>query len=165
MLRAMPRIDDPTSSPVLFTRREAIGKLSAATLLALGLWPGRLRALGTTPPADEFTFIVVNDTHYKTPECGAWLQGVIERMRLERPAFCLLVGDIVDLASRETHAAMRTVLSTLDAPVYVQIGNHDYATQTDRTSYGSYGVTLIVPGYRPQFSGSVPLGQRILCRK
>jgi predicted MPP superfamily phosphohydrolase len=123
----------PESS--LLTRREAVRNLSAAALLALGLWPGRLRALGATPPAEEFTFIAVNDVHYKTPECGAWFQGVVDRMREERPAFCLLVGDIADRGSRETHSAMRDVLSTLDAPVYVQIGNHDYATHTDRAAY------------------------------
>lgn len=133
----MKNPSDPTSASLL-TRREAVEKLGAATLLALGLWPGALRAATATPPAGEFTFVVINDTHYLSPECGAWLERVVALMRAERPEFCLHVGDLVDRGSREHHAILRDILAKLGAPVYVQIGNHDYATQTDRSSYEEY---------------------------
>ena len=51
------------------TRRAALERLSAGTLLALGLWPGALRAADDTR-SGSFRFIVVNDLHYMTPECG-----------------------------------------------------------------------------------------------
>ena len=54
------------------TRREALRHLSAGSLLALGLWPGALRAKDN-PDSSSFRFLVVNDTHYMSPECGEWL--------------------------------------------------------------------------------------------
>ncbi len=117
------------------TRREAVGKIGAATLLAMGMWPGVLRAAAETPLGGDFTFVVINDTHYLSPECGVWLERVIRLMRAEKPEFCLHVGDLVDKGSREHHAVVREIFSHLDVPLYVQIGNHDYVTQTDRSSY------------------------------
>ena len=55
-----------------YTRREALEKLSPAVLLSLGLWPGALGA--ATKSGGSFRFIVVNDLHYMSPECGQWLE-------------------------------------------------------------------------------------------
>ncbi len=120
--------------PALITRRDMLGKLGAGTLLALGVWPGAVRA-GAAQPGGEFTFVVVNDTHYRDEECGRWLGVVAGMIRAERPDFCLHLGDLVDVGSREHHAAVRAVLDDLGVPAYVVIGNHDYTTQTDRTAF------------------------------
>jgi len=122
----------------LLTRREALQKLSAASLLALGWWPGAIRAAGATPPDDDFTFVVINDTHYMSPECGEWLEHVFEMVRAEKPVFCLHAGDLVDNGIRENHAVAHAVFERLGVPLYVQMGNHDYATQTDRAAYEEF---------------------------
>src|SRR5215210_8943066 len=76
------------------SRRSALERVSAGTLLALGLWPGASRAAsGSGKP---FRFLVVNDTHYLTPQCGTWLEGVIAQMRQENADFCLHAGDVTD---------------------------------------------------------------------
>src|SRR4030095_2696110 len=51
------------------SRRDALRHLSAGALLAAGLWPGALRAADRGYNA-KFRFVVVNDTHLITPECG-----------------------------------------------------------------------------------------------
>jgi len=120
------------------TRREALQKLSAASLLALGWWPGAVRAASAASPDEDFTFVVINDTHYLSPECGLWLERVLALVRAEKPAFCLHAGDLVDNGVRENHAAVHAIFEQLGVPLYVQIGNHDYATQTDRTAYEEF---------------------------
>lgn len=127
--------NDLGASVNLITRRDAVEKIAAATLLSLGLWPGALRAASAPQPTKDFTFVVINDTHYLSPECGAWLERVVGLMRAESPEFCLHAGDLVDRGSREHHTIVRKLLANLSVPVYVQIGNHDYVTQTDRSSY------------------------------
>lgn len=123
-------------TPRGITRREAVRTLSLATLLAMGAWPGALRARDKAPRATEpFRFAVINDTHYRTPECGPWLARVVEQMRAERPEFCLMVGDLVDVGTRENHVALRDVFAQLGVPVHVVLGNHDYATQEDRRAF------------------------------
>ena len=117
------------------TRRAALETLGAGALLGLGLWPGVLRAAGTTPPDGTFTFAVINDTHYLSPECGAWLERVIALMKAESPDFCLHLGDLVDQGRADHLATVRDLFAGLGKPVHVQIGNHDYLTPTDRTPY------------------------------
>ena len=118
------------------TRRTAIETLGAGSLLSLGLWPGVLRAAGATPPSASFTFAVINDTHYLSPECGAWLQHVVQLMKIEAPEFCLHVGDLVDNGQREHLAAVRECLADLGKPVHVVIGNHDHRIPPrDRSAY------------------------------
>ncbi len=117
------------------TRRAAIETLGAGALLSLGLWPGALRAAGSTSPTATFTFAVINDTHYMSPECGEWLQQVIAQIKAEKPDFCLHLGDLVDQGRHDHLASVRELFACLSKPVHVQIGNHDYLTQTDRTAY------------------------------
>lgn len=117
------------------TRRAALETLGAGALLSLGLWPGVLRALGTAPSTSAFTFAVINDTHYMSPECGVWLEQVIAQMKAEAPDFCLHLGDLVEQGRPDHLSAVRDLFAGLGKPVHVQIGNHDYLTQTDRTAY------------------------------
>ena len=54
------------------TRREML-RLSAGSLLALGLWPGALRAAGERN-SGEFSFIAVNDLHYLDAKGDKWFE-------------------------------------------------------------------------------------------
>ncbi len=117
------------------TRRAALETLGAGALLSLGLWPGVLRAAGAASSSDTFTFAVVNDTHYMSPGCGAWLKHVVAQIKAEAPDVCLHLGDLVEQGRRDHLATVRDLFAGLGKPVHVQIGNHDYLTQTDRTAY------------------------------
>jgi 3',5'-cyclic AMP phosphodiesterase CpdA len=119
---------------VLLTRRAALRHLSSGTLLALGLWPGTLRA-DNEQPTGRFRFIVVNDTHVQSPACGDYLAGVVRQMKQESPEFCLHCGDVTDKGEAVHHDAVHRVFRQLDAPLYPVIGNHDYFTPTDRSGY------------------------------
>lgn len=126
-----------TSDPVkIFTRREALKKFSAGTLLAMGLWPGALQAgiFGWGNHRD-FKFIVVNDLHYLDDECGHWLEGVVSQMKTHAAELCLVVGDVTDDGKLEHFAATKEVFTRLGVPVYPVIGNHDYLTPSDRSAY------------------------------
>lgn len=108
------------------TRRAALERLSAGTLLALGLWPGALRA-GDADVGGSFRFLVVNDLHYMTPECGRWLEQVMRQMRAEPGVeFCLVAGDLCEYGTEAELGGVRDVLKQLGLPVFVVIGNHDY---------------------------------------
>lgn len=103
--------------------------------MAMGLWPGALNARDQRD-AGSFRFLVINDTHYMSPECGEWLDGVVRQMKTHGTVdFCLLAGDLTEHGKREHLAAVREIFKGLEVPVYVQIGNHDYVSQTDRRAY------------------------------
>lgn len=137
------------SEPNLFlqklNRRQALGRLSAGVLLSLGLWPGALsvQAKGGGKP---FRFVVVNDTHYLSSECGDWLTGVVRQMKQEQPEFCLLAGDLTERGERDHLASVRDIFRELGVPTYVQIGNHDYLVN----SAGNKVVQAGRPFYAPR---------------
>lgn len=116
-----------------YTRRQALERLSPAVLLSLGLWPGALRAAD----AGSFRFIVVNDLHYISPECGAWLEQMVRLMKTHAGIELLLVaGDMTEHGRREHHGVVRDILRASGIPTCVVIGNHDYiAGGGERTAY------------------------------
>ncbi len=116
------------------SRREALQRLSAGTLLALGLWPGALRASNETP-SGSFRFIVVNDTHCMSAECGPYLEGVVVQMRQAAPEFCLHLGDLTEKGERDHLETVKEIFGVLPGRMYPVIGNHDYLTQDDRKAY------------------------------
>jgi len=116
------------------SRRDALRYLSASTLLALGLWPGRLRA-DNDKPATAFRFHVINDTHCVSPECSPYLAGVVAQMKREETAFCLHLGDLTDKGDAAYMRTVDEIFKKLPGPTYPVIGNHDYVTQTDRSGY------------------------------
>jgi 3',5'-cyclic AMP phosphodiesterase CpdA len=118
----------------VYSRREALRYLSASTLLALGLWPGRLRA-DNEQPAGSFRFHVINDTHCVSPECAPYLQGAVAQMKRDETAFCLHLGDLSDKGDREHIETVREIFKQLPGPMYPVIGNHDYLSQNDRSAY------------------------------
>ena len=123
---------DPSRS--LMGRRKALRHLGAGTLLTLGLWPGALRAAGNGQ-GGSFRFVVINDTHYLTDQCGDYFHGVVEEMKKHKPDLCLHGGDLTDNGEARHLAAVKSVFRGLGVPVYPVIGNHDYLTQTDRQTY------------------------------
>jgi len=120
--------------PRTIPRREALRRVSAGTLLALGLWPGALRADNDTP-AGSFRFLVINDTHCLTPECSHYLEGVVAQMKGAQAQLCLHAGDLTDKAEGEYFEAVKDIFRRLPGSMYPVIGNHDYRTQTDRQAY------------------------------
>jgi 3',5'-cyclic AMP phosphodiesterase CpdA len=122
------------SSTHLPTRREALRRIAAGTLLTLGQWPGTLRA-DNDQPSGRFRFIVVNDTHYMSDECGTYLAGVVRKMKEHSPEFCLHCGDLTEKGEPAHLDAVYGLFKGLGTPFYPVIGNHDYQTQTDRTAY------------------------------
>src|SRR5215211_3080196 len=113
------------------SRREALRRVSAGVLLSAGLWPGHARG----EDGGNFRFVVLNDTHYLSDECGAWLRGIMQKIKAEKPELCLLAGDLTEYGTQEHLQAVRAVLNDLEIPTHVVIGNHDYTTQTDRKAY------------------------------
>jgi 3',5'-cyclic AMP phosphodiesterase CpdA len=116
------------------TRRDALRRLSSGTLLALGLWPGALRA-DNEVPAGAFRFLVINDTHSVSPECGPFFEKVVAQMQKEDSEFCLHAGDVTDKAERPYMEMVKDVFGPLSGALYPVIGNHDYASETDREAY------------------------------
>lgn len=123
-----------TPSADAMNRRAALTKLSAGALLSLGLWPGC-----TTPrrtASASFRFIVVNDTHYMSPECGAWLEGVVQRMNAHGDAdFCLLAGDLTEHGLKPHLGAVRDIFNGLKGQTFPVIGNHDYHADSSGWAY------------------------------
>ena len=114
------------------SRRQWLRRSAAATL-ALGLWPGCAR-FGGNGRGGDFTFAVVNDTHYSTPKCPDFFARVTASIRAHtpKPEFCLVVGDLVDNGTSAELGAIRDVLRGFGMPFHAVIGNHDYASQTER---------------------------------
>ena len=121
------------SAPI--SRREML-RLSAGQLLALGLWPGALRAEGRAD-SGEFTFLVVNDIHFQSERCPAWIERVVQQMNATdpKPALCLMLGDYSEHGIAKEIAGAKDGLSALKMPVFGVIGNHDYAASDDRAAY------------------------------
>lgn len=121
---------------LLWTRREALARLSAGTLLALGLWPGCQSPAATSGDGKRFRFIAINDLHHASTECDPWFDRLIAQLRGHTDAeFVLLLGDLADNAEPASHAAIRDHFKRLGKPIYAQIGNHDHKSNTDRRSY------------------------------
>lgn len=132
------------------TRRQLL-RASAGSLLAAGLWPGALAAADRHTA--EFSFIVVNDTHYRDQRCDPWMRRAFAQMKghEEKPAFCLLVGDVSDHGEHGQLDAMRALTKVFGQPVYPVLGNHDYVANGDRGPYDK-----IFPGrinYHFEFGG------------
>src|SRR5687767_11291702 len=98
----------PDFSPERVISRRELLRLSAGSLLALGLWPGARRAAGAGNPED-FSFIAVNDPHFQSARCGPWFERVVRQMKATepRPAFCLMSGDWSEHGTKAELGAVR----------------------------------------------------------
>ena len=115
------------------TRREWL-RLSAGTLLSLGLWPGRLRG---EDAHDDFTFIAVNDLHALEEACRPWFDEVVRQMKESAPTaeFCLLGGDLAETGTPAQLTLIKNSFSALGIPCHAVVGNHDYRSDTNRSAY------------------------------
>jgi predicted MPP superfamily phosphohydrolase len=119
------------------SRREML-RLGLGTLLSMGLWPGRvLGEAGANSSA--FSFIAVNDLHYKEVACASWFGQVAAAMRKSAPdaEFCLISGDLSDEGRMEQLTGVQTAFRGLSIPFYAVPGNHDYTSDGDRSAYES----------------------------
>ncbi len=136
----LPRVnaDELSRTNVALTRRRAV-RLSAGSLLALGLWPGRLRA-ADNGQGGEFTFIAVNDLHYLNQKCEPWFERVVKQMKTTepRPEFVLVVGDVCEHGTPAQHGAIREALNSLGLTCHTVIGNHDWTAPTDREAFDKH---------------------------
>lgn len=118
------------------SRREFL-RLSAGALLAAGIAPGCARFGDAGKGQGDFTFAVINDAHFHTPKCPEFYarvrQSLINLPR--RPEHVLFAGDLVEGGSKRELGAMKEMLTSFKAEWHVVPGNHDYITQTDRSSY------------------------------
>ena len=121
--------------PMSLTRREWL-RLSAGTLLSLGLWPGRLSGVDT-PAHGDFTFIAVNDLHALEAACRPWFDNVVRQMKASAPAaeFCLLGGDLAENGAPAQLTLIKNSFAVLGIPCHAVVGNHDYQSATDRSAY------------------------------
>lgn len=124
----MTRID-------LLSRRQML-RTSGSGLLAAGLWPGVLRA-DDADAGESFHFVVLNDLHFLDKKCTAWHEGVVQQIKAhqEKPAFCLIVGDLTENGTAEQLDTVRSIYRGLGLPLHVVIGNHDWQTDKDRKAY------------------------------
>ncbi|WCJ59478.1 metallophosphoesterase [Fontisphaera persica] len=107
------------------SRRKALRCLSVGGIMA-GHWlPAAAAAPGAEPPG-TFTFAVLNDLHYLSPDCGKFLRGVLQQVRALQPELCLVLGDLTEVGRREDLAAVRRLLDDSGLRYYTVIGNHDY---------------------------------------
>jgi 3',5'-cyclic AMP phosphodiesterase CpdA len=123
------------SRPTLSRRR--LLQTSASTLLAAGLWPGRLFA--AEKDSGAFDFVIINDIHAIDDADGKWLVDVVAksiREQAEKPDFVIIAGDLTEDGSAKQMGAVKAAMATLKLPLHVVIGNHDYVPKTkDRRPY------------------------------
>ena len=79
-----------------------------------------MAAIGTFP------FVVLNDLHYLSPECGSWLEGLVRKVNATPGIELVLVlGDLAETGALEELAAAKGILDRLRVPYYTVPGNHD----------------------------------------
>src|SRR5690349_12741581 len=95
------------------SRREALSRLTKLGLVTGALGPVAFDSLAAKK--SDFKFIVVNDTHYMSEECGVYLTGLVKQMNAEKPAFVLHAGDVTDKGEPAHFKAARKIFHGLDS--------------------------------------------------
>ncbi len=130
-------------------KQEVTGQIGRAKVKANFLLDKEIGELnpadvGISSPGDDFTFIIMADTQggdASNPEdnlCRMKIHNAFieESIRLAgnlkvKPAFCLMLGDIVDHQGEEHHfAQMARFFERLKMPVLYEMGNHESRYQT-----------------------------------
>lgn len=111
-------------------------RISAGAVLALGLWPGRLRG-ADNGRGGAFRFVVMNDTHFQSPRCPGWFNKVKASILAQdpKPELCLVAGDLSEHGTKRELGAMWDILKSLGIEARAVIGNHDYAAANDRSPW------------------------------
>ena len=120
-------------APLHLSRRSFL-RTTAAGLAGTAL---SLQASAAAAEPGSFTFVVVNDLHYRDERCGEYLRRVAAAIRAlhPRPAFVVLDGDLSESGRREELRAVREIFHPLPMPVRVVIGNHDYLESGNREAF------------------------------
>jgi 3',5'-cyclic AMP phosphodiesterase CpdA len=115
--------------------RRRLMKMSAAALLARGLWPGALAAQDAA--VGDVPFICVNDLHYVDEGCAPFFRMMLGKMKEAAPQAKLLiiVGDLCDNGTAVQHPAIKEILKSSGLELKVVMGNHDWTSQTDRKAF------------------------------
>lgn len=114
------------------TRRQMM-KLGAGVLLAANAWPGRV--WGAESATRPLKFVVVNDLHFAEAACVPFFEGLVKQFNELEPAHVLFAGDLLDTGTAAQAGSLKEILRGLKMPWYAVPGNHDWATQTDRTAW------------------------------
>lgn len=94
--------------------------------------------LTTDKSIDDYTIVVISDTHYDTVQDPKLLEDAVEKINRKHPDLVILDGDIVE--ERTSNESMHRVFSLLGGiqstyGTYYIYGNHDKQTYTDSPSY------------------------------
>ena len=88
--------------------------------------------LAVSPPADALIFMHLSDTHINVTGKGRFAEEGITNLRLAvaairiiKPAFVIVTGDITELGDEASMRAYRTEIDKAGVPVYTVQGNHD----------------------------------------
>ncbi len=137
-------------APIPHLSRRAALKCSLGVLLGGGFWPGRQLTHAADRSA-SFRFLVVNDTHCSTPECGPWLRRLVAQMRTHTGvAFCLHLGDITDRGDQENLIVAREAFAELGVPFHPVPGNHDWERPNSRETYDAAFPNRLTYGFEHQ---------------
>ena len=75
---------------------------------------------------NPFTFAVLNDLHYTTPEDRPWLDRLVQQVNaIPELELVLILGDLAEYGTRAELQAAHEILTPLAVPWYVVPGNHD----------------------------------------
>ncbi len=112
-------------------RLEELGDEERSTIV----WPGempppppyrRLARTNAEPPgAVRFRFGLVGDLHIGSPGAEELVAAAISDLNASGAELVIQMGDLADHGERSEMEAARELLSTLQVPTYVIIGNHD----------------------------------------
>ncbi len=124
------------NTPSQLPSRRRFIRQSAGAALALGVWPG-CATNKENGRGGEFAFVALNDAHYSSPQCSQFFERVTASMKshVVKPEFCLMIGDLAEHGTERELGGMRDVLRGFGMPFHAVIGNHDYSSQTDRSSW------------------------------
>jgi calcineurin-like phosphoesterase family protein len=108
------------------SRRDVLkaGAAAAGVIVAQDVWPGAARAEDAARP--NFTFAVLNDTHYNDERCGPYFESLVKKINASGVELVLIAGDLSQSGTKEQLNAFREILGKLKPPLYAVPGNHDF---------------------------------------
>src|SRR5687767_13886029 len=106
------------------SRREFL-RLGAGALIALGIAPGCARFRDAGHGDSGFSFVVINDAHFHTPQCPEFFARVREKLKSHEraPELCLFAGDLSEKGTAKELGAAREMFTSFGMPLHVVPGN------------------------------------------
>jgi 3',5'-cyclic AMP phosphodiesterase CpdA len=118
------------------SRREwlRLSSASALGLIASPIFGGEAPA---TRETSGLSFICVNDLHFSNTNEAPFFKRMVEKMKAVEPApkLLLVAGDLVDSGTTGELDAIKGILAESGMTVKVVLGNHDWASNTDRKAF------------------------------